>query len=96
MNSWNAWEDVDTPVFLPFLYGERCPGENEERSGGFYGLKPYHDRRSMYRAVQEGVLFNLRQGYEELCPDLWRAAGHSTVRRDSALTGMVADVRGYF
>ena len=21
----------------------------------------------MYRAVQEGVLFNLRQGYEELC-----------------------------
>ena len=60
-------EDVDTPVFLPFLYGERCPGENEERSGGFYGLKPYHDRRSMYQAVQEGVLFNLRQGYEELC-----------------------------
>lgn len=54
------------PVFLPFLYGERCPGEDDERSGGFCGLKPQHDLKDLYQAVQEGVLFNLRQGYEEL------------------------------
>ena len=28
-------EDVDTPVFLPFLYGERCPGENKEAKRRF-------------------------------------------------------------
>lgn len=55
-----------TPVFLPFLYGERCPGWNDNRRGGFEDLLPSHDRWSMYRAVQEGVLFNIYQCFEAL------------------------------
>lgn len=57
-------EDVsDTPIFLPFLFGERCPGWDDERSGGFMDVKPYHDIGDMYRGVLQGILFNLYQCY---------------------------------
>ena len=56
----------NTPVFLPFLYGERCPGWNSERTGGFADCKPHHNVSDLYLAVQEGVLFNLFQCYTTL------------------------------
>lgn len=60
-------KDKDTtPVFLPFLFGERCPGWNDEGAGTFLEIKPYHTVFDMYRAVQEGVLFNLYQCYLSL------------------------------
>ncbi|MCL2121528.1 MAG: FGGY-family carbohydrate kinase [Clostridiales bacterium] len=61
-----AEAEGDTPVFLPFLFGERCPGWNDLRRGGFFGLKPSHARGDLYRAVLEGVLFNLYQCFEIL------------------------------
>ena len=57
---------VFTPVFLPFLFGERCPGWDDERQGGFTGISPKMGRRHLYRAVQEGILFNLYQCYQRL------------------------------
>lgn len=57
---------MDTLVFLPFIFGERCPGWNDERTGGFIGIEPYHTYRDMYEAIQEGVLFNLYQCYQTL------------------------------
>lgn len=57
----------DVPVFLPFLYGERCPGWRDNRSGGFEMLRPGHTVRDLYRAVQEGVCFNILQCYHALC-----------------------------
>lgn len=59
---WNR----DCPTFLPFLYGERCPGWHDERRGGFADIKPQHGLEDMYRAVQMGILFNLYQCYEIL------------------------------
>lgn len=56
----------DTPVFLPFLFGERCPGWNDERNAGFFALKANHTIYDLYRAIQEGTLFNLYQCYEQL------------------------------
>lgn len=53
----------DTPVFLPFLYGERCPGWNSQRRGGFADCQPRHNIHDLYLAVQEGVLFNLYHCY---------------------------------
>ncbi|MGI5174462.1 FGGY-family carbohydrate kinase [Treponema sp. OMZ 840] len=55
-----------SPAFLPFIFGERCPGWNDERKGGFAGLAPDHGLQDMYLAVQEGVLFNLYQCYRIL------------------------------
>jgi len=56
----------DVPTFLPFHFGERCPGWNAHRRGGFVGLEPNHDAMDLYQAVLQGVLFNLRQCYDEL------------------------------
>lgn len=57
---------ISNPVFLPFLFGERCPGWDDERSGGFMDLKPYHKPSDLYRSIQEGVLFNLYHCYTTL------------------------------
>jgi gluconokinase len=56
----------DVPVFLPFLFGERCPGWHDQREGGFSGLTARHDTLDLYQAVLHGVVFNLLQCYEEL------------------------------
>ena len=55
------------PYFLPFLFGERCPGWNDAKKGGFYGMRSYHTPYDMYYSVLEGILFNLYQCYEILC-----------------------------
>ncbi|MFU0832177.1 MAG: Gluconokinase [Oscillospiraceae bacterium] len=54
------------PVFLPFLYGERCPGWNDDRQGAFLGLLPQHKSVDLYHSVLEGVLFNLYHCYRIL------------------------------
>jgi L-xylulokinase len=45
----------DDPLYHPFLYGS--PYE-EPASAGFFGLKSWHDRATMLRAVVEGAVFN--------------------------------------
>lgn len=56
--------DVETaPIFLPFLYGERCPGWDENRPGGFVRLKAHHGPAELYYSILEGVLLNLYQCY---------------------------------
>jgi L-xylulokinase len=47
----------DDPIYHPFLYGS--PYE-EPASAGFFGLKSWHDRAHMLRAVVEGAVFNHR------------------------------------
>lgn len=56
----------DAPIFMPFLYGERCPGWRDERSSQFYGLKAGHRIEDLYFSVLEGILFNLYQCYRIL------------------------------
>lgn len=55
-----------TPVFLPFLFGERNPGWRDERRGGFEYVDKEHKPQDLYRGVQAGILFNLYQCYEVL------------------------------
>lgn len=56
----------DTPVFMPFLFGERCPGWQDDRLAGFMELRPHHGLTDLYRAVQEGILFSLFSCYRPL------------------------------
>ena len=53
----------DAPVFLPFLYGERCPGWDDGRTGGFFNLKAQHGVGDFHYSILEGILFNLYQCY---------------------------------
>jgi gluconokinase len=57
----------DTPVFLPFLYGERCPGWDDTREAVFSKVTAKHDSVDLYHSVLEGTLFNLYQCYQKLC-----------------------------
>ena len=57
----------EPPVFLPFLYGERCPGWQDDRKGGFAQIGPHMGPADLYRALQMGILFNLLQCYQVLC-----------------------------
>ncbi len=51
-------------LFLPYLNGERCPYSDASARGGFIGLGLHHNHSDMTRAVQEGIIFNLRHVYE--------------------------------
>jgi len=57
---------LKAPIFLPFLYGERCPGWLDERKGGFFNLDGKHGIGHLYYSILEGILFNLYQSYEIL------------------------------
>lgn len=46
--------------FLPYLMGERCPHNDANARGVFFGLRPDTDRRLMSLAVLEGVAFALK------------------------------------
>jgi gluconokinase len=85
------------PFFMPFLFGERCPGWREEREGGFYGVRASHDEFDLYHAVLEGVLFNMRQCYEILArvggrPDCMLVSGG--ILNSDQWTQMAADIFG--
>ena len=90
--------DPDTPpVFLPFLTGERCPGWNDDRTGGFECVKATHNASDLYLGVLEGVLFNLYQCYEALVsvnPQPERIMLSGGILRSKLWTQMCADIFG--
>ena len=62
-------EDVrraEAPIFMPFLFGERSPGWNEQRPGGFVDVKAFHNKYDLYYSILEGILFTMRQCYDIL------------------------------
>lgn len=87
----------DTPVFLPFLFGERCPGWNAAREAAFSGVTASHDAYDLYHSVLEGTLFNLFQCYQRLCaavgtPQEIRLSGG--ILNSAYWTQMAADIFG--
>ncbi|MCW5852503.1 MAG: FGGY-family carbohydrate kinase, partial [Anaerolineae bacterium] len=87
---------ADGLLFLPWLYGERCPVADEHVRGGFLNLTPHHTRPHLARAVYEGVAFNLawildamRQYYGRR-PDPLRVIGGGA--RSAAWLQILADV----
>ncbi|HKK82834.1 MAG TPA: FGGY family carbohydrate kinase [Atribacterota bacterium] len=56
----------EAPIFLPFLYGERCPGWQDESSGCYFDLRGNQGTGHLHYAIMEGVLFNLYQNYKIL------------------------------
>ena len=50
----------DGLIFTPWLHGNRCPFEDPNASGMFFGLKLDASKAQMVRAVLEGVCYHLR------------------------------------
>jgi xylulokinase len=51
-------------LFVPHVNGTRMPTVDPAASGAFVGLRPWHTRASLARAVVEGVALALREGLE--------------------------------
>ncbi len=56
-----ADSSAGTPLFLPYLQGERAPLFDPDARGVFFGLGRGHEPRDLLAAVCEGVAFSLRQ-----------------------------------
>ncbi|NLH81043.1 MAG: hypothetical protein GX458_09420 [Phyllobacteriaceae bacterium] len=59
-----APRDLDAPLFLPWLAGERCPIDDERLRGAFLGLRLGHRRGDLVRAAIDGTVLNLRWALE--------------------------------
>ncbi|MDB5051141.1 MAG: xylB [Fibrobacteres bacterium] len=58
--------DAATPIFLPYLSGERTPHNNPLAQGVFFGLTHETNRATLGRAVLEGVAFAFADGQRAL------------------------------
>ena len=47
-------------IFTPWLHGNRCPFEDPEATGMFFGIKLETGKTELIRAVLEGVFYHLR------------------------------------
>ncbi len=56
----------DGLMFTPWLFGERCPLDDNHVRGGLYNIGLNHSREHIVRAVFEGVAFNTRWAMETL------------------------------
>lgn len=88
-----ALDRPSTLLFHPYLYGSPC---GAVASGGFFGLRGWHDRGDMLRAVLEGIAFNHRHHIDALREgfgfDSLRLTGG--VSRNPDFAQMLADVTG--
>ncbi len=55
----------DGLIFLPWLWGERAPINDEKVRGGFVGLGSNHTKPHLIRSILEGVGHHLRWIFEE-------------------------------
>jgi xylulokinase len=88
---------ASSPIFLPYLSGERTPHNDAEATGMFAGLRAEHGPDALVFAVMEGVAFSFADGV-----DVLDAAGARPIRpllvgggaRSGFWGQMIADVTG--
>ena len=84
-------------IFTPWLHGNRCPFEDPNARGMFFGLGIESTREDMYRAVVEGVCLHLRWQMESMnkliqSSETIRFAGGGA--RTDAIAQILSDVLG--
>lgn len=95
-----AAEQVDAgraPLFLPFPYGERCPGWRDDRKAAFTNISGENSLADLYYSVLEGVLFNLYHCYSilaDLMPEPNRILVSGGITRSPLWIQMAADIFG--
>jgi xylulokinase len=53
-------------IFTPWMYGERCPIDDDHVRAGLFNIGLNHSREHLVRAVFEGIAFNTRWAMETL------------------------------
>ncbi len=64
----SQFEQLEAPIFLPYLSGERSPHNNPLATGSWSGLRAQHTRAHLAYAVAEGVGFGLLDGLNTIPP----------------------------
>jgi len=62
----NSEQPENTPIFLPYLSGERTPHNNPNAQGVLFGLTHDTSPADIARAIVEGVAFAFADGYDAL------------------------------
>ena len=53
-------------IFTPWMFGERCPLDDDHVRAGLFNVGLNHSREHIVRAVLEGIAFNTRWAMETL------------------------------
>lgn len=88
---------ADGLVFLPYFAGERSPHWNPELRASLVGMSLEHNRRSVARAVLEGVAFCLKDIWQVLLeenPDVAEVRLTGSITQSPVWMQIVADVIG--
>jgi len=56
----------DGLIFLPYIFGERAPHWDTKSCGTFFGIKDYHSKPHLSRAVIEGICYALNDVLQTL------------------------------
>lgn len=84
----------DELIVLPFFFGERSTGYNENAAGAIVGLMPTHDGIDVLRAAMEGVAFRLAEICDRLntvAPFREIVASGGALRKSAVWAQIVAD-----
>lgn len=87
----------DTPLFLPYLNGERTPHNNPHAKAVFFGMHAGTQREDMVNATLEGVCLGMAQGIAALQavqPGLARVSLIGGGSRNAYWAQMLADATG--
>ena len=87
----------DTPLFLPYLNGERTPHNNPHAKAVFFGMHAGTQRADIVNATLEGVCLGMAQGIDALQsvqPGLARVSLIGGGSRNAYWAQMLADATG--
>lgn len=90
----NTPERSEGAVFLPYLYGERCPVYEPRAMGAFVHLGAGMSRGALGWAVLEGVCFSLRQVLETLGASTPTIPVLGGMARSPLVRQLIADICG--
>ncbi len=88
---------ADTPLFLPYLAGERTPHNDPHIRGAFYGLTGATDRAAMTRAVLDAIAYTFCDARDALAKAGTRIESPAVIgggARSDLLLQTIADAMG--
>lgn len=81
-------------VFHPYIYGERAPFNNPRATGGFFGLLSSHDKYHLARAAFEGVVFSIKDCFDNLPETTEQIKIGGGAAKSDLLCTMISDCLG--
>jgi xylulokinase len=78
---------ADGLIYLPWLFGERCPVDDPSLRAGLFNLSIEHSRETLVRAVFEGVALNTRWMMKPVTRFLGRKPEEITMIGGGAMSG---------